>query len=257
MTSIDDYIRGGDLDAARGALVEAVRNDPSAVGHRLALAEVLIVFGDFERADTHLNAAQNLDVGYAVAVALTRQLIRAATWRNETFTAGRPPDLVTARSAAIDAGLAALLAEREDGGPACAEDEASAAIHGAVDGRAFAGWRDGDDRTAGVLEVMTSTGTYLWVPLSHIRCLRLEAVQRLRDVIWRPAELDIVDGPSGIVYLPAIYHAAPAEQTPQQMLGRETDWRERVTTRGLGLRTWLIGDDALSPGDFTELTVAA
>ncbi len=253
--SSDECLRAGDLDGARAALVAAIQADPADVRHRLGLAEVLIVMGDLERADTHLNAAQNLDVSYGVAVALTRQLIRAATWRAETFDAGRPPELVTPRTTAIDAGLATILALRD--GPAVARDDDAMPddLHGTVDGHAFVGWRDGDDRTAGVLEILTSTGNYVWVSLAQVQAVRLQPVTRLRDTVWRPAEVDLADGPSGVVYLPVIYHAATAEMTAAQRMGRETDWVDAPVVRGLGLRTWLIGDDVLSPGDFTEITI--
>ncbi|UAJ11311.1 type VI secretion system accessory protein TagJ [Glacieibacterium megasporae] len=252
--SISDSLRDGDLDAARAASIEAVRANPASARDRLALAEVLIALGDLERADTHLDAAQNLDTSFALVVALGRQLIRAATWRNETFTAGRPPELVTARTPAVDAALAAILAARSGGEPAVESEEPTTT--GTIDDRPFSGWRDGDDRTAGVLEVLTSTGNYVWVPFEHVRGLRWLAVERLRDTIWRPAELEVADGPTGVVYLPVIYHAG-SEQTPQQKLGRETDWLDGAIVCGLGLRTWLIGDEAVSPGDFAQLTVTA
>ena len=257
MRGSDECLRAGDLDGARAALVAAIQADPADVRHRLGLADVLIVMGDLERADTHLNAVQNLDVSYGVAVALTRQLIRGATWRAETFDAGRPPELVTPRTVAIDAGLAAILALR-DNTTVVGDDHAAAdELHGMVDGRPFVGWRDADDRTAGVVEILTSTGNYVWVPLAHVRAVRLQPVTRLRDTVWRPAEIDVADGPSGVVYLPVIYHAGAAELTPLQRLGRETDWVDGPVARGLGLRTWLIGDEALSPGEFTEITIDA
>lgn len=253
--SINDSLRDADLDGARAAMVEAVKAAPGSAPDRLALAEVLIALGDLERADTHLDAAQKLDTTFALPVALGRQLIRAATWRNECFDAGRPPDLVTPRTAAIDAALAAILAARTGDAPAAGEAEAT--VSGTIDARPFDGWRDGDDRTAGVLEVLTSTGNYLWVPFEHVRGLRWMPVERLRDTIWRPAELDVADGPSGVVYLPVIYHAAAAEQTALHRLGRATDWVDGDIVRGLGLRTWLVGDDAVSPGDFADLSVTS
>lgn len=253
--SLDEQIRAGDLDGARATLIEAVRANPSDAKHRLAFADLLIVLGDFERADTHLNAAQNLDVSYGMAVALTRQLIRAAIWRGETFDKGRPPELVTARTAEVDVALAALLAERDGSDAAVDDSDILMALTGTVDERAFTGWRDADDRTAGVLELLTSTGNYVWVPLEHVRAIRLDPVERLRDIVWRPAEVDIADGPTGVVYLPVIYHAAAAEQTAQHRLGRATDWIEGPRVRGLGLRTWLIGDEDLAPSDFTQLTI--
>ncbi|MGI4878667.1 MAG: type VI secretion system accessory protein TagJ, partial [Janthinobacterium lividum] len=249
-------IRDGDLEGARAALVEAVRADPADARRRLALAEVLIVAGDLERADTHLNAAQGLDTSFGMAVALTRQLIRAATWRAETFDGGRPPELVTERTPSIDNALAALLTEREGGAGPVDDDPALSAITGTVDDRGFTGWRDADDRTAGVLELLTSTGNYVWVPLAQVRSLRLVPVERLRDIVWRPAEIEVANGPTGVVYLPAIYHAAAAEMTPLHRLGRVTDWVEGSLVRGLGQRVWLIGDDDVALSDFTELTIA-
>lgn len=255
----DDHLRQGDLDGAKAALIEAVRGDQANVRHRLALAEVLLVAGDYERADVHLNAAQNLDTSFGIAVALTRQLIRAATWRNETFTAGRPPELVTERTPGVDTALAALLADRDGtaiSGESGAVDETLGAISGTVDDKPFTGWCDADDRTAGILEILTSTGNYVWVSLTQVRSIRLNPVERLRDTIWRPAEVEIANGPNGVVYLPVVYHAAAAEQTPLHQLGRATDWVEGALVRGVGLRTWLIGDEALTPADFTQLVVA-
>ena len=253
MSISGDQIRAGDLAAARETLIESVKADPGDAKRRIELAEALIALGDFERADTHLNAASGLDPSYAVAVALTRQLVRAAVWRGEVFEHGRAPELVCERTIAIDAALAALLAEREGAAGTPDDDPALAALTGRVDDRAFTGWRDADDRTAGVLEVLTSTGNYVWVPLTAVRSLAFQPVERLRDVIWRPAELDIDNGPSGVVYLPAVYHAPAAQMTDAYRLGRETGWVEGARVRGLGLRTWLIGEDALAPTDFTRL----
>ncbi len=258
MTTGDDLIRRGDLDGARAEMIAAVRADPGSARARLALAEVLIVLGDLDRADTHLDAAQNLDTSFGLSVALGRQLIRAAKWRDETFTAGRPPDLVVTTTPAIERALAAVLAARGTGTPPTDISESpEAELAGTIDDRPFIGWRDGDDRTAGVLEVMTATGRYLWVPLNAVRLLRWQPLARLRDTVWRPAELDVADGPSGVVYLPSIYHAAAGEQTDAHRLGRVTDWIDGPPARGLGLRTWLIGDDAVGPADFGTLMVAA
>lgn len=257
MSRTDDLIRTGDLDGAVAAAVAAARDEPTDARHRLALAEVLILSGDFERADTHLNAAQGLDTSWGLAVALTRQLIRAATWRRETFDAGRPPELVTERTRAVDDALAVLLAER-DGSTAVVEDDpALASLCGSLDERPFTGWRDADDRTAGVLELLTATGNYVWIPFEHVTAIRLQPVERLRDTIWRPAEVDVRDGPSGVVYLPAIYHAAPDRMTILHKLGTATDWVEGARVTGLGLRTWLVGDEAVSPADFSALVIGS
>ncbi|HEX8446844.1 MAG TPA: type VI secretion system accessory protein TagJ [Sphingomonas sp.] len=243
-------IRAGRLDEARAALVARVKAAPADARPRLDLAELLIILGDYERADTHADAASTLDPAIALPTALTRQLIRAATWRRETFEQRRPPELVTDPDPATVAAIARLA-----GAPAVDADPADTAL--VVDGTP-AILRDLDDRTAGVLEVLTSTGNYIWVPYAQIAALRIAKPGRLRDLIWRQAELDVVGGPSGVVYLPALYYAAPDEQTDAHRLGRATDWIETGDdARGIGLRTFLVGDDACSLDEITEIAAVA
>ncbi len=77
------------------------------------------------------------------------------------------------------------------------------------------------------------------------------------DAAWENrAELEVADGPTGIVYLPATYHAATA--TDAQRLARDTDWVEHPdgSVTGVGARLWLIGDDLRTLDGFAELQVA-
>lgn len=247
---ISSLLREGRLAEAREAMAARVRADPANPAHRLDLAELLIVLGDYEKADNHADLVSTQDPSRGVPVALTRQLIRAAIWRRETFEQRRPPELVTEPDAGITAALSRLAGVAIDGEP-------EAGLSGAIDGTSFTGLRDLDDRTAGVLEVLTSTGKYIWVPLSAIVALRPAKPERLRDLVWRPAELEVADGPTGIVYLPATYHAPAAELTDELRLGRATDWvEEGEGMRGLGLRCWLADDEVKALGEFAELTVA-
>ena len=254
MTDSTSLLRVGDLTGLRQLFAGRVRAEPARAAHRLDLADVLIVQGELERADNHLDLAAGQDTTLALPVALTRQLIRAATARAETFEQRRPPELVAEPDTGVEAALARLA------GVAGAAEPVPVAA--SVDGRAADELLDADDRTADVLEVLTSTGKYVWVPFGQIASLKLSTPERLRDVIWRPAELEVRGGPTGIVYLPAIYHhshqgAGGDAVTDAHRLGRATDWIEdgdRVT--GVGLRTFLVGDDALALGEFAELSVA-
>jgi type VI secretion system protein ImpE len=247
---IPALLRAGRLADVREAMASRVRAEPANPAYRLDLAELLIVIGEYEKADNHVDLVSTQDPSRAMQSALTRQLLRGAIWRGESFEQRRPPELVTQPDAAVTAALARLAGLENDGAP-------PAEITGTIDGEPFAGLRDLDDRTAGVLEVLTSTGKYIWVPLSAIVALRPRTPEQLRDLVWRPAELEVADGPTGVVYLPAIYHAAAAEMNDELRLGRATDWvEEGGATRGLGLRCWLAGDDLKALGDFAELTVA-
>lgn len=255
MTDPTSLLRTGDLTALRQLFAGRVRAEPGRAAHRLDLADILIVQGELERADGHLELAQQQDTSLALPVALTRQLIRAATARAETFDQRRPPELVAEPDAAIEAALARLA------GVAGAADPVPVAA--TIDGQAVDGFLDADDRTADVLEVLTSTGKYVWVPFGQIASLRLSPPERLRDLVWRPAELEVRGGPTGVVYLPAIYHhpvqgGGGEALTDAHRLGRATDWIEDGDRAiGVGLRTFLVGDDALALGEFDELAVDA
>ena len=241
-------IREGKLADARATLVARVKAAPADTAARLDLADVLILLGEWEKADTHADLAGTNDPARAITIALTRQLIRAAAWRDDCFTQGRPPELVTEPDRAVADALARIAGRTVE-----ASEEDGSVLSGTCDGSPFDLLRDADDRTAGVLEVLTSTGKYLWVPFGSIVALRPAKPERLRDLVWRPAELEVADGPGGMVYLPATYHAPTA--TDAQRMARETDWIEQAdgSVTGVGARLLLIGDDLLPLDGFDEL----
>lgn len=259
MTSARDLIRSGDLTAARATLVEAVKRAPADAAARYALAEVLILQGDWERADTHLDMASTQDPTLGTLVALLRQLVRAAVHREEVFTAGRSPDLVTEPTPVIETALRILLEARTGEGAGAlreAADEAAPALTGTCDGVAFEGVRDLDDRTADVLELLTSTGKYVWAPWSQVVSLQLRPLERSRDRVWRAAELELRGGPSGVVYLPMIYPAPAQAMSDALRLGRETAWEDRAgLTCGLGQRCLLVGEEMVVLSGIGELAV--
>ena len=242
-------LRDARLDEARMLAAGRVRAAPADARARLDLADILILCGEWDKADNQADLAGTYDPSRAVGLALLRQLIRAAAWRDETFRDRRPPDLVTEADADIVAALARLA------GTAAKEPPPLSAT---IDGAAQDGFRDLDDRIAGVLEVLAGNGRYLWVPLSAVASLRPAKPERLRDLVWRPAEIDVRGGPSGTVYIPALYPFAAGEGDPGQRLGRTTDWAEEAdgTMRGIGQRGWLAGDDIVTLDGFTELAVA-
>ncbi|SFS09712.1 type VI secretion system accessory protein TagJ [Sphingomonas jatrophae] len=242
-------LREAQLDAALALLTDRVRAAPADARDRLDLAELLILLGEWERADRAADLASTYDPSRAIGIALIRQLIRAAEWRDQTFRERRPPDLVTEPDAAIAAALARLAGTTSD-----AEEPT---LKGSIDGRDFAGLRDLDDRTAGVLEVLTGNGRYLWIPFARLAALRPATPERLRDLVWRPAEVELHGGPSGTVYLPALYPAAAGEGDATHKLGRATDWIEEPdgSTRGIGQRCLLVGEDVVTLDGFAELVV--
>ena len=117
--------------------------------------------------------------------------------------------------------------------------------------------RDCDDLTAGVLEVLTSTGKYYWVPFENVAALEFEKAARPIDLVWRPAGLSVRGGPDGRVFVSMIYASHGLVQDNASRLGRSTDWVGAAgePVRGVGLRTLLAGEDALTLLEVEKLSV--
>lgn len=243
------HYEAGNLADAVTAATEEVRKHPTDTGRRAFLAELLCFAGDLERADKQLDALGQLVPEAALGVALFRQLVRGAQARQQFFTEGRVPEVLEEPTPVLQLHLQASVQLREGKTQEAAAVLAQAEAlrpkpAGTCDGQPFDDFRDGDDLTAPILEVITSNGKYYWVPLDRIELLELRPLERPRDLLWRRAHLIVRDGPDGEVYLPTLYPNTHAEAEDTLRLGRATDWRGGGSTpmRGVGLRTFLVGD---------------
>lgn len=249
-TGAGDLFKAGRLDDAVTAANDAVRKAPTDLGPRLLLAELLLFAGRLERIDTLLDAASTIDPSAGVGVAEFRQLLRAEIIRRQLRTDGRVPDFLGEPTAAQRAALAALVAWRSGDNAAamtaCAAAE-MARPHpaGRMGDTAYDDLRDADDILGGSLEVLTATGKYFWIPFERVISLLPHPPQRPRDLFWRRVTLAVADGPTGDVYLPALYDT-PAEADAALKLGRATDWVESGgVTVGVGQKLLIVGDEGL------------
>lgn len=252
--------REGRLDEAIAAASAQVKAKPSDLAARVLLAEMLVFSGNFERADVLLDAAGQLDPGASVVVAEFRQLLRAEMARRQLYRDGRVPEFIGEPGEVEKALLSALVALRENDIPAAAAATAAAeaargAQPGVSDGQAFADFRDASDVCSGIIEVLTTTGKYFWIPVSRVTEITFHAPVRPRDLIWRRATLSVQDGPDGDVYVPVTYASNDAELAAEFRLGRATDWRDHDgLVTGIGQREFLVGDEAVPIMELGELT---
>jgi type VI secretion system protein ImpE len=244
---IGGLLASAELDEAITQLNQQVRANPSAIEPRAMLAELLCVAGNLERADVLLDAVTGLDPGAAVGVALFRQLVRAEQARQQFYTQGRVPEFVVKPDEVLELELKAAVALREGAADEARDrlaerDAKRAAISGKIDGEPFDEFRDLDDLNAAHLEVLTSNGKYLWVPLAIVAELEFRRPERQRDLLWPRARLAVTEGSEGEVFLPAVYFAA--DSTPAQRLGHETSFvgDSGGPAFGRGLRTFLVGE---------------
>jgi type VI secretion system protein ImpE len=259
-----DHFQAGSLPEAVAAGLEDVKMNPSDVGKRRFLCELLCFTGDLERADRQLDfltqqVSENADE--LVSISLFRQLIRGEQARQQFYSAGRLPEFLNNEvaphlrrrlEAAVllregnQAQAAALLTQAEEERPK---------VHGACNGQPFDDLRDLDDLTASFFEVLTSTGKYYWIPIDSVESVAFLAPVRPRDLLWRRARMIVHMGPDGEVFLPALYAGAGADPDDRVRLGRTTEWRGEAPVRGFGQRMFLIGNDAQSILELQTLSI--
>ncbi len=216
-------------DAVQAATAE-VKSSPLDAESRYRLFAFLCFAGDLERADRQLDAIGAQDAQIEVGSRIYRHLLAAEMNRRKAFGGGAepllPPDAplhaVRRREAlgAIRSNDAAGAAKLID-----AAAEASPALEGTADGRAFTALRDSDDLLASVLEVFAG-GRYLWLPFERIRSLTISPPRTLLDLVWASAELEDADGTRANVHVPALYPGSFESPVEAIRLGRATEWPE-------------------------------
>jgi type VI secretion system protein ImpE len=264
MSKAQEHYREGRLQKAIAAATDDVRRHPADSKRREFLCELLCLAGDLERADRQLDTLGHQDSEVLVGVGMFRHLIRAEQARQQFYADGRLPELLGSPPPALKLLLEASIRLRE-GHPAEAAgllaqaEEERPRVTGTCDGAAFDDLRDLDDRTASVLEVLTSTGKYYWVEMERIERIEFRPPARPRDLLWRRAHLIVRDGPDGEVFLPTLYPGSREEPDERFRLGRATEWRDGdgAPTRGIGQRTLLVGDEARPILEIKEITVSS
>ena len=262
MTTAGDALRAGDIAGALAAATAAVKAAPTDADARWLMAEMLLLTGDAERADRMLDAAALHEPNPAVLE--FRKLLRAEVLRTQVLREGREPkyqgdDATPAQKAAMRGRMLLRLGDVDGANAAAAEVEAlrepaPGRLEGA-DGSstAFDDLRDADDLLAAELEVLTTAGDHILVPVTRVRSLSFDPPRRTRDLVWRRCSIDLKDGTEGVVYMPALYLGLVAETDSGLLLGRATEWTDAADgpIRGRGQRLLLVGEEAVP---FTSLT---
>jgi len=257
MTQATEHYRNGDLETALSTVAAELRAAPADTGKRAFYVELLCLAGELERADTQLQTLLGMQPDAITTAGTWRQYLHAAQARQDVFERGRAPDVIDTPNARITTLLDLLRGLREGDLDNLAErshalEDARKPLAATLNGELVDDLRDLDDLSAGILEVLASNGKYFWIDMEDIVSLHFSAPQRPLDLLWRPTTLTLTNGSEGAVLVPMIYPTATDDR--QARLGRRTDW-ETVggLTRGIGQRTWLVGDQAVAFSDIESL----
>lgn len=275
MNPIFEAVRSGDLDRALALSEGGVRDQPSCPLARAVLADVLMIRGEFERAETHLGAVLRFDPSQEREVASLLQMLRAECDRQQVFAEGRSPEFLLPPTESMKLRLGAL-AHLRSGDPGRAHAmllEASriepehAAILGGGGPQPFADW---DSRFGATLEGLSATGKYYWIPLSAILSIEFAPVRTLRDLAWRSAVVTLGDAArpaSGeaapnnnvaFLFVPTRYPGSESSSDGLIRAGCATEWSEPIDGVGLGVgqRVYLHGDATIAAVALSHLAVA-
>jgi type VI secretion system protein ImpE len=206
-----------------------------------------------DKADKQLDALRDLDPKSMMTVAMFRQLIRSEQAREQFYQDGRIPEFIDKPSPDIELRLRAAVLIRDgnksEAARLLAEAESQRTpARGTCNDRAFDEFRDGDDLTASFFEVYTATGKYYWLPFEKVEEIEFRPPERPRHLLWRSARLAMRDAPEIEVHLPALYAGSAKHSDMHARIGRTTDWLggDNEPMRGVGQRTFLAGDEAIS-----------
>lgn len=260
MDSFSEKYSEGNIEDCINVLAQEIKQNPDQHYKRLLFGQMLCVAGEYERADKQLDLLSTLEPKYGMEVVNWRNLIRAAQHRHDFYQAGRPPEVVGEISPQLEKHVEAIAALRSDDEAAFAKALAEAetarkAVTGCwnEEANAFDDFRDLDDLNGGFMEVLASNGNYYWVANEAISSIVFEPAKQPIDYLWRKADLMLNDGTQGEVYIPVTYISATSDE---QRLARETDWQQYQSTeamQGLGQKTYLIGEDAVSILDINSI----
>jgi type VI secretion system protein ImpE len=258
-----EYYQAGQLKEAIAAMLAEAKQHPTDTARRWFLCELLCFSGELDRLDKQLDTIGSQDAEAMVGVSLFRQLLRAEEARQQFYTDGRLPEFLDLPSPTLKLYLEASIRLREGKGKEAAELLAQAEQQrvkpsGTCNGQPFTDLRDLDDLTAPIFEVLTSTGKYYWIPVERVESVEFHAPERPRDLCWRRAHMIVRGGPDGEVYLPAVYSGTQTEANDVLRLGRATEWRGSAgePIRGIGQRTFLVGEESFPIMELKEITIA-
>lgn len=256
MDVIKQYLSAGQLQEAIEHLQQALRQSPGAGDLRACLVELLCIAGDLERADEVLAHLAKHHQDWLAGAANLRQLLRAQQARLALREGKLADDVAATPGESLEALLELNL--HFSSGDIEKAREAAATLEAARGGDVFQTGevqgeiRDCDDTLNGYVEGLGTDGYYYLWQWNEIDALRFQKPSSPIELIWRRALIELVDGRQGEAFLPLTYATSG---TDAQKLGRETDWVEHAPqfVTGLGLKMFLVGDEAVSLEDVQEV----
>ena len=240
----------GDLSGAVEAALRLVKTNPTDATARTFLFELSCFAGDWDRAEKQLDVIGHQDTNAMVGSLIYRGNFKAERDRTKLFSDGLKPQFMTAIPPYVEDLLSAANRVREGNAAEARSildgvEEKRPAFKCSVNGEGFSDFRDYNDLTMCVFEAFHKDA-YMWVPFEAVQKVEFFPVKTLRDLYWIQANVELTNGISGEMFLPALYSGTWKSDNDQVRLGRMTDWRDLGEELFVGEGTklyWMDGKD--------------
>lgn len=253
--SSEALLKEDNLAEALTALKKEVASKPSDAELRWFLFQLFCFCGEFERAQSQLNLAAQLDKEFQSASMIYSRVMASELLRIEVVAGRRTPVLLgepepwmaklfEANRILGQGQLEAATALRMEA------FDAQPAISGKCNQTDFDWICDQDSRFAGNLECFLN-GKYYWIPLSQVKELSLSAESKsYTDLLYPRAKLTLRTEAQLDVMLFARYPAEYSPDAPALAMNRLTEWEDinDYTVLGHGQRMFCADS-----GDFPLL----
>jgi type VI secretion system protein ImpE len=239
----EQLFRDGRLEEALQELQALIRKSPSDPKLRIFLLQLMMINGAWDRAYNQLKVVGELSADAHLMAAIFRPLIELEAFRQQVFAGQRSPLVFGEPEPFIGKLVQALSCEPA----AAAELRASAfeeapARSGRINGRPFEWLMDADPRMGPVLEVAMER-KYYWMGLHHLKSVTAPAPSDLRDLIWLPAEFELLNGGRVSGFLYVRYPGSETAEDTGIRLARTTQWETQPGGADLGLGQRLFATD--------------
>lgn len=220
----------GDLNGAVQSALNYVKANPVDHQARTFLFELSLFSGDWDRAGRQLDAIGHQDAKAMIGTMIYRQCIEAEKKRARYFSDGLKPEFLADVPNYVYGLLTANNRLREGNAGEAREildqtEEERPAFPCTVSGETAEDFRDYNDLTAGIMEVIIKD-SYVWVPFEQIEKITINEPQSLRDLYWLQGTMETANGTNGEVFFPLLYVNSFKHDDDQVRLGRMTDWRD-------------------------------
>ena len=261
MTAAEDSFRAGELAQSLDQLQADIRQHPSDAKLRIFLAQLLMVLGQWDRALTQLEVMKDMDASTLPMVRTYQAAIACERLRQSIFAGERTPLVfgdVQSWLALLIQSLALLskgqLLQASELRAQALEDAPTSS--GTLNGKPIEWVADADSRLGHVLETLIN-GKYYWMPMNRVSRVAIEAPCDVRDLVWIPAQLTLVNGGEVAALIPTRYPNSECEEDAQIRMARRTDWRSLAGESYLGTGQRILATESMEIGllDLRELVL--